>query len=139
MNLKKLVFAWLAGFVAMFLLSGLWYMVLMPDYYSAQFADVSRAEPLFTWIVLGYLVGSFLMAYIYPIGYKGMSPINEGLRFGFFMGLIIAIPAMFIAYAVNTIPLSGTMVDTIYQIVEKTIGGGVIGLVYGSGAEVEED
>ena len=131
MNSKKLVFAWLAGFVAMFLLSGLWYMVLMPDYYATQFADVSRAEPFFTWIVLGYLVGSFLLAYIYPVGYKGGSPVKEGLRFGFFMGLIIAVPAMFIAYAVNTIPLSGTMVDTIYQIVEKMIGGGVIGYVYG--------
>ena len=137
MNTKKLVFAWLAGFVAMFLLSGLWYMVLMPDYYGTQFADVSRAEPLFTWIVFGYLVGSFLLAYIYPIGYKGESPLKEGLRFGFFMGLLLAVPSMFIGYAVNTYPLSGTMVDIIYQIVEKTIGGGVIGYVYGGGAESE--
>ena len=137
MNFKKLVFAWLAGFFAMFLLSGLWYMVLMADYYSVQFADVSRAEPLFTWIVLGYLAVSFLMAYIYPMGYKGLSPVNEGIRFGFFMGLIIAVPSMFIAYAVNTIPLTGSMVDIIYQIVEKTIGGGVIGYVYGSSAEAE--
>ena len=137
MNSKKLIFAWLAGFVAMFALSGLWYMVLMPDYYSTQFADVSRAEPLFTWIVLGYLVVSFLLAYIYPVGYKGGSPLTEGLRFGFFMGLLIAVPAMFIAYAVNTLPLSGSMVDTIYQIVEKTVGGGVIGYVYGGSAKAE--
>ncbi len=133
MNSKKLVFAWLAGFVAMFLLSGLWYMVLMSDYYATQFADVSRAEPLFIWIVLGYLVGSFILAYIYPVGSKGGSPLKEGLRFGFFMGVLIAVPFMFIAYAINTIPLSGTIVDTIYQIVEKMIGGAVIGYVYGGG------
>ncbi len=137
MNIKKLVSAWLAGFIVMFSLSGLWYMVLMPDYYSVQFADVARAEPLFTWIVLGYLVVSFLLAYIYPIGYKGKSPLKEGLRFGFFMGLIIALPMGLILYGVHTYPLTATLVDIIYLVVEKTIGGIVIGFVYGSSAEVK--
>ena len=137
MDTKKLITAWIASFIVMFSLSGLWYMVLMPEYYSVQFADVERTEPLFTWIVLGYLVVSFLLAYIYPFGFKGNSPMKEGLRFGFIMGLIIALPLGLIFYGVHTIPLSATLIDTIYMVVEKTIGGVVIGFVYGSSAKVE--
>ena len=139
MNVKKLVLASLAGFIIMFLLSGLWYMVLMSDYYHANFADVERAEPIFTSIVIGYLVLSFLLAYIYPFGYKGKSPLIEGLRFGLIMGLVIAIPSMLILYGVHTFPLTGTLIDIIFTIVQISIGGIVIGYVYGSGAKAESD
>ncbi len=137
MDTKKLLTAWISSFIVMFSLSGLWYMILMSDYYNEQYTAIERAAPLFAWIVLGYLVLSFLMTYIYPLGYKGNSPMKEGLRFGFFMGLIIALPMGLIYHAVYTFPLSGTLIDIIYQVVEKTIGGGVIGFVYGSSAKVE--
>ena len=65
------------------------------------------------------------------------TPAAEGLKFGILMGLLMAVPTGLIFYGVNTIPLSGTMVDTIYQVVEKSIGGIVIGLVFGRGAEGE--
>jgi hypothetical protein len=134
---KKLITAGISSFIVMFSLSGLWYMVLAANYYSEQYAVIERAAPLFAWIVLAYLVLSFLLAYIYPFGFKGNSPMKEGLRFGFIMGLVIALPMGFIYYAVYTFPLSGTLIDIIYQVVEKTIGGGVIGFVYGSSAKVE--
>ncbi len=132
MDTKKMITAWIGSFVVMFSLSGLWYMVFMPEYYSIQFADVNRAQPLFIWIVFGYLVMSFLLSYIYPAGYKGESPVKEGLRFGFIMGLLIAIPTGLILYGVYTVPPTGISIDILYSVVEKTIGGGVIGLVYGS-------
>ena len=53
MDTKKMITAWIASFVVMFSLSGLWYMVFMPEYYSIQFADVNRAQPLFIWIRKG--------------------------------------------------------------------------------------
>ena len=139
MNVKKLLIAWLAGFIIMSLLSGLWYMVLMSDYNHVQFADVERAEFLFIWIVIGYLALSLLMAYLYPIGYKGKSPTKEGLRFGLLMGLVIAIPYSLILYATYTIPLTATLIDIVYQVVEITIVGIVIGYVYGSGAKAGSD
>jgi len=131
MNAKKLVLAWLAGFVVMFLLSGLWYLVIMKNYYQVQFSEVNRAEPMILWIFLGYLIAAFLMAYIYPIGYKGGSPAGEGLKFGILIGLLMALPVGLIFYGAYTIPLSGTFVDIIYQVIEKSIGGVIIGLVYG--------
>ncbi len=139
MNVKKLVLAGLAGFVIMLLLNGLWHMVLMSDYYRTNFADVERAEPIIIWIVIAALVGSFLLAYIYPFGYKGGSPIKEGMRFGLLMGLVMAVPSMLSLYGVYTIPLTGTLIEIIFQIVLVTIGGIVIGFVYGSGAKARSE
>ena len=134
MNGKKLALAGIAGFVVMFISSGIWYMALMADYYDEQFAAVSREEPLMMWIIIGYLVTALLLAYVYPFGYKGGNPVKEGLRFGFTMGLVMMLPMALITYAVNPVPGSALTVDTIYQVVEKSIGGIVIGLVYGKGS-----
>lgn len=134
MNTKKLALSALSGFVVMFAISGLWYMVAMKGYYNDQFADVNRAEFKMLWIVIGYLVWALLMAYVYPIGYKGGAPLNEGLRFGVLVGLISVLPLMLVLYGVYILPLTPTLVDIIYQVVEKGVGGIVIAMVYGSGA-----
>jgi uncharacterized membrane protein YjgN (DUF898 family) len=131
MKSNKWVLAWLIGFIVMFLVSGLWYLMLMADYNSVQFSEVQRAEFKTLWIIIGYIVGAFLLAIIYPIGYKGGAPIKEGLRFGLLMGLVIALPYGLVLHAIYMIPLEGALVNTIYQVVEKCIGGMVIGLVYG--------
>ncbi len=131
MNGKKLVLATLLGFVVMFLISGLWYMVIMKGYYGEQFSEVNRQEFNMVWIAIGYLVCAFLLAVIYPIGYKGGTPANEGLRFGILMGLIISLPMGLVLYGVYNIPLIPTIVNIIYQVVEKGIGGIIIGLAYG--------
>ncbi len=132
MNVKKLVMSAIAGFIVMFIISGLWYLVLMKGYYNDQFADVNRPEFKMVWIVIGYLVWAFLMAYIYPIGYKGGPPVKEGLKFGILIGLISVLPIGLVLYGAHTVPLTGTLVDAIYHVVEKGIGGIVIGVVYGN-------
>ena len=131
MNGKKLILATVLGFVVMFLISGLWYLIIMKGYYNEQFSEVFRQESKMIWIAIGYLVGAFLLALIYPIGYKGGEPVNEGLRFGVLMGLIISLPMGLVLYGVYTVPLAPTFVNIIYQVVEKGIGGLFIGLVYG--------
>lgn len=137
MDPKKLIFSWVAAFIAMFSLSGLWYLVLMADYYNEQFAAINRAEPVMIWIVLSYIITTFLMAYIYTVGYKGGTPIKEGLRFGILIGLIMALPSGLIFNAVYNVTFVPTLVDIIYQVIEKCIGGIVIGVVYGTGVGTE--
>ena len=137
MKVSKLIMAWLAGFVAMLLLSGLWYEILMPNVYSAQFATIERTAPLYTLVVIGYLMGTFLLAYIYPIGYKGKAPIVEGVKFGVLMGLVIAFPAGLVLYGAHMVPISVTLLDVLYQVVEKIIGGIIIGLIYGTSVTAE--
>jgi hypothetical protein len=135
MNCKKLILATVLGFVVMFLISGLWYLIIMKGYYNEQFSEVFRQESKMIWIAIGYLVGAFLLALIYPIGYKGGAPMNEGLRFGILMGLLIALPMGLTLYGVYTIPLIPTIINIVYQVVEKGIGGLFIGLVYGKSSK----
>ena len=132
MNAKKMLFALIAGFIAMFLLSGLWYTLIMADFYEANSPSTAFAEPKMQFIVLGYLILALLMAYIYPLGHKGGSPLIEGLKFGVVMGLLWILPIGVVLFGV--IESSGTLlvVDAIWHLVEQGIGGIVIGLVYGS-------
>ncbi len=134
MNTKKLLLTFVAGFIVMFALSFLWYTVIMKGFYSEQFADVQRPEFNMVWITVGYLVAAILMAYIYPIGFKGGAPMKEGMKFGLIIGLLMSLPVAFVFYGVYNFPLTGSLVETIYQVVEKIAGGMAIGLVYGKGS-----
>ena len=79
---KKMLQAWLAGCVVMYIISVIWYLFIIGGYNETQFAAVVRQELSMTMIIVGYLVLTFLMSYIYPIGFKGGEPLQEGLRFG---------------------------------------------------------
>ena len=71
MNAKKMLQAWLAWFVVMYVIGIVWYMFVSAGYNEMQFAAVAREELSMTLIIVGYLVLTFLMSYIYPIGFKG--------------------------------------------------------------------
>lgn len=139
MNGKKLAYATLAGFAVMFILSAIWYSGVMADYYEEAMAGVYNAnaildEPNLVFIAIGYLFYAFIMAYMFPIGYKGGSAVSEGLKFGAIIGVLITVPLTFINMGLLSASAGPALVDAIYQIVEKAIGGIVIAKVYGGGA-----
>ncbi len=139
MDGKKLVYAALAGFAVMFILSGIWYMAVMADYYEEAMAGVYNAgailvEPNLVFIAIGYLFYAFIMAYMFPIGYKGGSAVSEGWKFGAIIGVLISVPLTFINMGLLSASATPALVDAIYQIVEKAIGGIVIAKVYAGGA-----
>lgn len=135
MDAKKFLLAFLVALIVMFAFSTLWYTVIMKGFYADNFADIQRAEFNMVWIIVGYVFYALLLAYIYPKGYQGGGPMNEGLKFGVLMGLLIAVPMGFVNQGVWKITLNGTIVEMIYQIVEKSIAGLTIGLIYGKGGK----
>ena len=132
MNAKKMLLALFAGFIVMFLLAGLWHAVIMEDFYKAHATSNTLAEPNMQFIALGYFILALILAYIYPFGYKGGSPVIEGLKFGMVMGLLWIFPFSTVLFGI--MESSGTLfaVDVVWHIVEEGIGGIAIGLVYGS-------
>ena len=143
MDGKKSIYAALAGFAVMFILSGIWYMVVMADYYDEAMAGIYNAsaildEPNLVFIAIGYLFYALIMAYMFPIGYKGGSAVTEGMKFGAIIGVLITVPITFINMGLLSADAAPALVDTIYQIVEKSIGGIVIAKVYGAGASSSE-
>ena len=137
MNAKKLALATIAGGVAMWLLAGFWHLVLMTSFYTA--AGMGEHENMH-YIDLGYLILAVLMAYLYPVGYKGGSPILEGLRFGIAMGLLWVLPhgIVMLHGASPTSSLTVVLINSAWHAIEQGVGGIVIGYVYGRHTAAEE-
>ncbi|MEE9189636.1 MAG: hypothetical protein V3U16_02585 [Candidatus Neomarinimicrobiota bacterium] len=131
MNSKKMLFAWIGGFVIMFLLSYIWYNLIIADYNAVQYAGVLKETVGMGNITVGYLVVAFLLAYIYPKGYSGGSPGSEGLRFGLVMGLLYTLPAAFINAGAFGFPFTAQIVGAAYHTVEVIAGSLVIAKIYG--------
>ena len=131
MNVKKFVLAWLAAVAIAYLVGFGWHMFLMGDFYQAQSQALAREEPNFVFLFVGPLILYFLMALVYPIGYKGGSPVKEGFRFGALIGLIWVLPISVIDHGLYNLPLTLVIVDSSWHVVQEGIGGIVIALVYG--------
>ena len=138
MNSTKMLYAWLAGAVGMIVLGVLWHRVIMGGFYDEQSAAIMREEPQMLFVILALLILAFLMAYAYPIGYKGGSPITEGLKFGALIGLVAFLPFNLINHGIFNYTLAGALVDAGWHVVEEGVGGMIIALVYGSGAAPEQ-
>ena len=131
MNVKKFVLAWVAAVVVTFLLAVLWHLFLLADFYEVQTQALAREEPNMPVVIVGHLILGFLMAFVYPMGYKGGSPVKEGFRFGALIGLIWILPMSVIIHGLWNYPLTGVIVDSVWHIVEEGIAGIGIALVYG--------
>ncbi len=64
---SKTLLAALAGFIVMFVLAGLFHLVIFADFFSQR---VGTATSLL-YPILSYIILALLMAYIFPHGYKG--------------------------------------------------------------------
>jgi len=131
MNVKKFVLAWMAAVVVALLLAFGWHLFLLGDFYQAQGQALAREEPNFVFIFVALLILYFLMALVYPIGYKGGSPVKEGFRFGALIGLIWVLPVTVAHHGLYNLPLAYVIVDPAWHVVQEGIGGIVIALVYG--------
>ena len=71
------------------------------------------------------------MAYMYPKGYEGGSPIAEGLKFGAVIGLLWWFSTNLVLYGALDGPFSMVLVDGAWHVVEEGLAGIALGLVYG--------
>ena len=137
MNRTKMLYPWLAGAVGMLILGFLWHRVIMGGFYDEHGAAVMREEPKMLFIILAVLILAFLMAYAFPIGYKGGTPVTEGLRFGALMGLLAFLPSNLSLFGAFNVTLAGALVDAGWHLVEQGVGGVIIAIVYSGGAALE--
>ena len=134
MDMKKFILASLGGGIVTFLLGGLWHALILADFYESHMAALARTEPNMMMVALGSLVIAVLMAYTYPLGYKGGSAVTEGFRFGALIGLIWVLPLSLIFSGIWNYPLVAVFVDSAWHIVEQGMTGIVIALIYGNSA-----
>ena len=83
------------------------------------------------WILwLVELVWSFLFSLIYIKGYEARGGMMEGVRFGFWIGLFVAVPSAFAQYVFYPIPFSLAVQWFVFGTIQAVICGAALALVY---------
>lgn len=105
-------------------------MVIVPGFYARGGEEAHHEGG--GLIIVGYLLLGALMAYMYPIGYKGGRPVLEGLRFGLLIGLLWVLPQELVRLGAHGKgSISYILVNSAWHLVEQGAGGVIIGLIYG--------
>ena len=128
MKIKKVIFSALAGGVTMWVLAGLWHEYLMAKFYIVETHATHEGIGI---IFAAYMVLGVLMAYIYPLGYKGGRPIIEGLRFGMLIGILWVFPHELAMAGAHGDSISYVFKNASWHVIEQGIGGIIISLIYG--------
>jgi hypothetical protein len=131
MNFGRLAAAAIVAWLAYLVVSYAVNTFLLADLY-AHHANVFRPQRDMN-LVLGFgatLVGFFAFAYAFAKGYEGGRGIQEGLRFGVIVGIILV--GFTVTWNYVTLPVSGRLagawvVDTL---LEMALYGVIVGLIY---------
>jgi hypothetical protein len=133
MNFKRVALAALAAWVLYLCLGFLVHGVLLKDTYM-HYTGVMRPEADANAILpIGFgaaLVGFFAFAYAYARGYEGGNGVQEGLRFGVLVAILLCAFGSvweYMMWPITARLLAAWVVDFI---VEFAIYGMVVGLIY---------
>ena len=129
MNTKRYFLAVLATFVAIFVVDFIIHGILLTDMYmkTAQLWR-SQEEYLMPYMLISHLTFTAVFVFIFTRNYEGKG-IGEGLRFGFYIGLLFATMNIGM-YSYMPIPFSLIAAWIVASIAKGLIAGAVTSLVY---------
>lgn len=104
--------------------------VLFPDG-TTFYYRTPRSQPLATAAIAAAIITAFLMAYIFPIGYKGGKHFAEGLRFGMLLGVLVSLPPNLRVYAAADVRFESLLTIILWTIINCGIAGALIAVTYG--------
>ena len=117
--------------IASFLVQATSHFAINAAHYAA--IDFMRQDPILPLGVLTMLLQGSILAYLYPLLYRGGTPVVQGLKFGLLMGLFLgsyialAEPAKYAAPSIgNWIAVEGAA-----SLVQFSLYGILVGLAYG--------
>jgi hypothetical protein len=133
MNFPRVAIAAVAAWVVYMGVSFLVHAVLLKDVYLQHAARMRPESEANVILPLGFvfaLVGFFGFSYAYAKGYEGGSGIQEGLRFGVIVGILLVCFGTIWDYMVW--PVSGRLAVSwmIDYVVEFALYGMIVGLIY---------
>lgn len=134
MRIGRTILAFLAVLIVMCVVNS---PLVMPKFIqnlaSTHYANL-REAPKLEFHMLAMLIHAFLLAVIYPMGYRDGVPWVEGLRFGVLMALLISLPCALHVFAMVNAPASQQAYPVVWTVLVNGIGGIVVGLVHGRDA-----
>jgi hypothetical protein len=123
-------------FVVFFLMDGLVNVVILKSDFAATARLWRPPEEMKMWIfgVVDLFV-AFFFTLIFSTGYEGKG-LPEGLRYGFFVGMLMAVPMAYGTYGAMPIPYSLALKWFLFGLVEYLIVGTVVAAIFGKAASV---
>ena len=122
MSTRSLVAA-LAGGVTLFILGGLFYVLLLPGFFETA---VAKDPPAFLFIVLGEIVWGLLLAWVFSNA--GVCTMAAGAKAGAVFGLLVALATGLIMYGATTVAdLTYYLGDVVVFAIRYAAAGAVIG------------
>jgi hypothetical protein len=132
MNFPRVAMAALAAWAVYLGLSYLVHGLLLAEIYAehASLRSAAEQQAILPFGLAAALVGFFAFAYAYAKGYEGSSGMQEGLRFGVLVGILIcafSITFQYMAWPVSNSLFVAWLVD---YIVEFAVYGVIVGTIY---------
>jgi hypothetical protein len=133
---KKLWTGFIAVFLVLAVLEFIVNVVLLKSAYM-ETAHLWRPEgEMKIWLFyVVYLFIAYFFALIFSKGYEGKG-VMEGIRYGFYVGMMMAVPMAYGTYGAMPIPYSLALQWFVYGLIEYIVAGAVIAMVWGKHAAV---
>ena|SRR6266849_1556986 len=130
---KKLWIGFIVVFVVLVLTNFVIHGVLLASiYHSDEMKMMIRPESeAKLWIhIVSAFITSFFFTLIFSKGYEGKG-IPEGIRYGFYVGMLMSIPMAYDTYAAMPIPYSLALQWFLYGVIQYIILGAVVAMMFG--------
>ena len=124
------VFVWMAVWEAIVNMG-----LLSEDYMATAQLWRPQAEMKIYIFYIIYVFVAYFLSTIFSKGYEGKGT-AEGVRFGLYVGLLMAVPMAYGTYAVMPIPYSLALKWFIFGLIEYVVAGVILASVFGKQAMV---
>ncbi len=128
---KRMIVSTLAVFATMMIFGVIVFGILLQDFYTANQGGLSlrpQGEELMGWLAAAELIMAYAFVWIWSHDAKN-ADVNEGLRFGFFMGLFWA-TAEILNYAFMPMQMNVMIIGFTLDIVMFMCAGAVLSVVW---------
>jgi hypothetical protein len=105
------------------------FYLLDPLYSSSSYMWRPIAEAKLWMLPFTGMFFSFFFVYIFSKGYEGKG-LAEGIRYGFYVSLMVVLPHAYGTYALMQIPYSLALLWFVYGAVEYVIAGALLSLAF---------
>ena len=128
------------GAIGVYVWMAVWEMIVNMGILSADYMATAQlwrpeAEIKVYLFYIIYIFVSYLLAVIFSKGYEGKG-ISEGVRFGIYIGIFMAVPMAYGTYAVMPIPYSLALKWFFCGLIEYVVAGVILASVFGKQATV---
>jgi hypothetical protein len=132
------------GCVVVFVVIGVFEFIVHRLLLASTYQDESmrqlwrpQAEMKLGLLYIVYVFIAYFFTLILSKGYEGKGPM-EGVRYGFYVGMLMAIPMAYATYATMPITYSLALQWFIYGVIEYVLAGVAAALVFGKQAMVTQ-